>query len=367
MLRFPAFAHRSAGRFPARLCLLLGFFLSLFVGLFFAGHAARAQEDAAPLRAAAEAFRITTGASYLKALEAYSTPQANLKFAALSDLIWPTANPVVAWRAFMSAALVNMAAIDEPEKIVGFYHPWSDTMLVAKWAKQAADGSLRIVDFSMATGQALRGEPLPYKTAPAWQARGGYPPESVGLVTAETAKAFEADAVAHWPKTSVLRDTPDAEAQAIAASLLVRGGLAGLAPIYTLLQSDDAAASGGSFMDRLSAAFTATDDARAAEMRDLWLSVSHAMERSETPDALLPFAETLALLRKLPERFRQTFFPVGYLPGDTRSMLILTTPYNPDLTIAMQVAHGDTPAITHLDLYSFQSFYDLADTLEVKP
>ncbi len=30
----------------------------------------------------------------------------------------------------------------------------------------------------------------------------------------------------------------------------------------------------------------------------------------------------------------------------------------------MQVAHGETPEIAHLDLYSFQSFYDLAGKLE---
>ncbi len=307
----------ECGRFLAQLCLL--------VSLLLAGHPARAQEDAAALRAAAEAFRITTAASYLKALEAYSTPAANLKFAALNDLIWPVGDPVVAWRAFMSAALVNMASIDAPEKIVGFYHPWSDTMLVATWAKQPADGSLKIVDFSVVAGQALRGEPLPYVTAPAWWSTQGYPAESVGFATAETAKAFEADAVAHWPKASVLRDTPDADAQSIAASLLVGGSFAALAPIYTLPADDKAATSGGSFMDRISAAFTAPDHARAAEVRDLWLGVSHAMER-DTPDALPAFSDTLGLLRKLPERLRQSFFPVSYLPGDTRSMLISDDP-----------------------------------------
>ena len=83
----------------------------------------------------AETFRLMATADPLRALAVYGTPEANLRFAALGDAMFPDGDWRGNWQLFLSTALPNVGKAADGTPLVGFYHPWSDTMLLTRWSK----------------------------------------------------------------------------------------------------------------------------------------------------------------------------------------------------------------------------------------
>lgn len=106
--------------------------VALALTLSASPRAAMAQDAAlsAELWAEAEAFRITAATDFLFALDASSTPDANLKFAELAALLWPERPEPEAWSAFFRYALVNFVAGGYEVETVAFRHPWAYVVLL---------------------------------------------------------------------------------------------------------------------------------------------------------------------------------------------------------------------------------------------
>lgn len=118
---------------------------------------------------------------------AFAEVRAPGKLADLNSVMWPTVEPEAGWTYFFRTCLVTGGARDGNRQAVLFYHPWSDIALVTQWEDQD-----RLRDMEMVPGEALRkGGITPYGGAMGWTRLNAYAPPAVGMVTAQTLKAFE--------------------------------------------------------------------------------------------------------------------------------------------------------------------------------
>lgn len=291
-----------------------------------------AERQATDLRLNAEAFRITAAADFLDALRIYGTPQVNQAFAGMAGDMWPTTSGAEGWALFLSTALVNVAHADQPVATVGFYHPWSDVMLVTTWTK-GQDGRRRIASADVLLGSVVRGARAPYPTTREWLTTSDFAPEAVGKLTAATAKAFEAGFGGKGPSPLDRLDPAARAAMPIAASMPLAEFRSALLPLFATGAEGDAGA-----------------------LR-IWRRVHGEVAGgriSETGEA----ATTIAALRKLDPNVRGSFAPTAYVASDRATLVILASRINPNLFLALQIARdGAGGQLRRLNLLSFQSFY----------
>jgi len=119
--------------------------------------------------------------------QAFAKALAPKQLAELNQVLWPTVEPEVGWAYFFRTCLVTGGPRKGNRQAVLFYHPWSDTALVTQWKDQK-----QLVEMEMVPGEALRkGGGAPYGGTLGWTRLEAYAPPAVGMVTAQTLKAFE--------------------------------------------------------------------------------------------------------------------------------------------------------------------------------
>ena len=290
--------------------------------------------DPLTLRGNAEAFRVTAAQDFLKATQAFGTAEANKQMASLAADMWPATNGALGWSTFIGTSLVNVGAIDESQPTVIFFNPWADCALVTKWEKELT-GHYRITSADMVTGSLLRGSPPPYPARRQWVATRLYGAESVGILNAATAKGFEKAG----PTLIAGLDDQHRAAMRFASALMYADARGDTAP------------------------FLLAEPGMALDARNLWTTIDKAVP-SNASSGLGPVVDDqLPLLRKLRGDLWKSFVPVVWRTSDRGALLMLASWRNPDLYIAVQLVNdGTATSVRHLQLYSFQAFYDELST-----
>lgn len=294
----------------------------------------QAQDPAlsAELWAEAEAFRVFASGDFLFALQASSTPEANLKFAELGGLLWPGRADADAWSIFFRHTLINFIAGGYEVETVIFQHPWADVALLTGWARSPEDGQMRIVDLGMVMGSVARGADRPFPVGRGWMVEPLYAPEAVGRLNARTTLAiadFEAGETEH--PLAVLGED-DIWAMISGAELQLMEHQTDILPLVL------------------------DEPGTARAMRFAWNEVMAAAQQGRLKDVLPPTAPVAALSAVDPALWA-TLEPVAYLETDTGAVALHASWRNPDIYAALQVRGDDRQAqITAFDLYSFSGF-----------
>lgn len=277
----------------------------------------------------AETFRLLATADLLRGLAAHGTPAANLRFAALGQEAFAEGDWQGNWRLFLSTALPNVGKAADGTPLVGYYHPWSDTMLLTRWSK-GADGKLRIAALDVMPGAAVRGKTGDYVLGRAWQQGEVFAPEAVARLTAETARAFERN------------PDPLAGLDAETKSLL---------PVMAGLAFQD-------YRGEVDPLFASGNQAGAAIA--LWIEARDSAISGKTARTGA-VADAIHVLGKLDPRTRDSLTPVSYLATDKGALLLLASQVQPNLFVVLQTGGpGGKDDLRRLDVLSFQSFYDAA-------
>lgn len=319
----------SLGLVRNRLLFIVGFVLACtFAGPSLAQKPALSRE----LWTQTEAFRVIGSSDFLFALEQSSTPEANLKFAELSDILWPSRSSPEAWSGFLRYALTTFIAGGYDWETVLYQHPWADVVLLTAWARTGKSGKLRIVDVGIAMGSVVRGARPPYPVGRGWVNQREYAPVALGRLNAKTTLAitgFE----------SGKKESPLAAVKDDAILPMMAG--AGLQ-----LQENQA--------QLLLLLVDAPGLSRA--MRFAWNEVMAAAQKGRLAD-VLPSKAPVAALGKIDRSFWSTFEPVGYVEAEGTAVGMFASWRNPDLYIALK--YQGTPQagrITDINLYSFSAF-----------
>ena len=286
-------------------------------------------QDSLELYREAEVFRLMASTDVLRGLAVYGTPDANLRFAALGDAMFPDGDWQGNWRLFLSTALPNVGKAADGTPLIGYYHPWSDTMLLTRWAR-SSDGKLRITGVDALPGVTVRGKPGSFALGRAWQQGELFAPEAVARLTAETAIAFE--------------KAPDPLAGLDAETKALQPVMAGVAFVDFRGEVDPLYAKGNA----------------AGRTIALWIEARDAAISGKT-DRTGAVGDGIRALGKLDPRLRDSLTPVAYLATDKAALLMLASKVQPNLFVVLQT--GDAAGkqdLRRLDLLTFQSFYDAA-------
>ena len=317
---------RSLGR---TLLLMVGFVLAMTAG----GSAIAVDVKLSrQLWKEAEAFRVTASSDFLFALERSSTPEANVKFAELASILWPSRPSPEAWSGFFRHTLITFIAGGHDSETILFQHPWADVVLLTAWEKTGRSAQWRITDVAMAMGSVVRGARPPYPVGRAWITQKSYAPIAVGQLNARTTLAitgFE----------SGRKDSPlaDIEDDAIVpmmagAGLQLQEYQVGLLPLLI------------------------NEPGLSRAMRFAWNEVMAAAQRG-TLAKILPPNSPAAALAKIERNFWATLEPVSYFEKGDTAVAMFSSWRNPDLYIALKYqGNAQAGRITEIDLYSFSAF-----------
>ncbi|MBK9011145.1 hypothetical protein [Novosphingobium sp.] len=300
-----------------------------------AQQAATAPGAAAPgaLHIQAETFRALATIGLLKGLQAYGTPEANLRIKELGGEFFTTPGWEGNWQLFLSTALTTVARGDGDAPLVGYYHPASDTMLLTGW-KQQADGRWRIVSAEVLPGAVVRGSPPPWSLARKWKSLDLYPPEALARTTAETIAAFTA---AFGGSGDPLAAIPSETRAGLAtlAAVPFEDFQAEIAPVYAT-------------------------DGKSADIVRLWGEVRDEALTGKTARGG-DLAQGVAALARLNVKVRDSATPVAYVATDKAEVLMLASQLEPGLAIALKTDKTSGSAqLVRLDVVSYRAFGEAA-------
>lgn len=288
---------------------------------------AEAKDD---LRIKAEAFRRQAAVNPLSALRAFSTPQANLRFAALGQEFFTGSDADANWQLFFSTSLGRTLRENSNDAVSGFYHPWSDTMLIAHWGVEG--GQKRIIGFDVIPGQVIRGVQPPYSAARVWQTMEGFAPENVARLSAQTMQAFE-----HTYGT--------------AGSDFLAGldpKLKGALTLLAALPFED-------FRNELAPLFAGGNSRFPSA--SLWVDLNKEATSGST-ERTGDIGDNVKILAALDPRLRASFTPVSYLKTDKGELLIVAAQLRPQTFAFIQTNAGGAEAqlkqFTLLDFFDFE-------------
>lgn len=261
--------------------------------------------------------------------EAFAGALAPKRLAELNQVLWPTVEPEAGWTYFFRTCVMAGGPSIGKHQAVLYYHPWSDTALVTQWEDQK-----RLIDMEMLPGEALRkGGPPPYGGTLGWTRLQAYAPPAVGMVTAQTLKAFE---------------------KAFASETALEAAL----PWLARAQARDACRVACSLqyaqVVKSLATFSASYDqpARIAFIRLLALGGEAAAKAPETPSA------SAQALRELPSKAWSGFQPTALVDTGARVLVMAHHRESPDLFLGV-VFRREGPELIpeRMDLLSFNACY----------
>ncbi len=291
-------------------------------------------------RGEAETFRLLGTADLLRGLQVYGTPAANLRFAALGNDMFPGSDWQANWQLFLSTSLTNLVLADSNKALVGYYHPWSDVMLLTHWRK-GADGKSQIESVDVLPGSAVRGDNPPSSFNRSWQSGETFAPEAVARITVETTRAFES----RFGNASSdhLARLDEETKQAL--------------PTIAWL----------SFADfRLEVARLFVEDKSKPVVLGYWNEVQDAARSGHTGRSGA-LGDGIKAIGKLNSKIRESLSPVSYLSTEKSELLILASQVEPNLFVVLQTGGpGGKGDLRRVDLLSFQTFYDATHKAEAR-
>ncbi len=265
------------------------------------------------------------------ALKRFGSPAANLQLSASGDALSPSLGWRAAWEVFLSTALPQVVRAQSDSALIGYYHPWSDVMLLTGW-KRSADGQSHIETAHLVPGSTIRGSAQVEAIPRRWQQGETFAPEGVGQLTAQTAKAFEA-----------------------------RFGDANADPLIPMSAEDKdslAGFAGLSFADFCLETMAAHGDGQGLPAV-MWLWSGLRDEAQGGPAVRSDsIGEGLNAIGKLDPKVRASFTPVSYLTTDKAELLMLASTLQPNLFVLVQTGGSEgRDSLRRVSLLSFQAFY----------
>lgn len=280
----------------------------------------------------AETFRFFAASDFMNALKMSSTPEANLKFAELGELLWSGDANADNWSIFFRHSLINFVAGNYEVETIVFQHPWADISLLTGWSRSPKDKRMRIVDISIVMNSVARGAKVPFPVGRGWMNEKSYAPNAVGIMNAATTKAiadFESGKTKH-----PLEKLSEEE---------VWGMIAGVGLQWMEQQAD-----------RLPLLIDEPGISRM--MRLAWNEVMAAAQQGRLAE-VLPANAVIEAFEGINPLFWGTLEPVAYVETDDGAVSLHASWRNPNIYAALAIRGDETRAeITHFDLYQFSDF-----------
>ncbi|MBL0209475.1 MAG: FHA domain-containing protein [Holophagaceae bacterium] len=261
--------------------------------------------------------------------EAFAEAMAPKRLTELNQALWPTVEPEAGWTYFFRTCVMAGGPRIGKRQAVLFYHPWSDTALVTQW-----EGQEKLTDMEMVPGEALRrGGAPPYGGTLGWTRLQAYAPPAVGMVTAQTLKAFE---------------------KAFAANTSFEAALPWLAKAQAREACRVACSLQFAQVVKSLATFSASYDqpARLAFIRLLAMGEAAIAKAPDTP------SDSAKALRNLPGKAWSGFQPTALVDTDTRVLVMAHHRESPDLFLGVVFRRDGAELIPErMDLMSFNACY----------
>jgi hypothetical protein len=147
------------------------------------------QEAAVYFLKAAVEFQQTAANDCGSALGQKALDDARQDFEKLNRLVWGDVPSRQGWAYFFPASILVLGNAGNGGAITAYYHPWSDVFLVSVW--KAEPSGPRIRDAELLMGEWVRRGGIPAASTPAWRRSDEFQPLAVGMITAESVRAFE--------------------------------------------------------------------------------------------------------------------------------------------------------------------------------
>jgi hypothetical protein len=165
-----------------------------------------------PLIVAATRFKQTARIDYVKAQLAHALPSGRVCLTAIDKALWDAQQSQFAWMVFFNSAVRVYAGRQGRFPLVGYYNPYSDTMLITAWAMDRKIPF--IVDADLLMGDWIRDRSADLDAIPSWLRDPMHRPVALGLSVARTLLAFErvfADSDAqNWRTALAILQQPEA-------------------------------------------------------------------------------------------------------------------------------------------------------------
>lgn len=286
------------------------------------------------LWAEAEAFRSLASKNFLAALKNSSTPEANLTFAELGELLWLDQDNADDWSIFFRHSLVNFVATGSEVEFVYFQHPWADITLLTLWSRTPKDNRLRIVDTGILLNSVIRGAKVPFQIGRGWMQEKASAPVAIGQVNAKTTSQIVAAGMGQIPNPLASLNVEQAEAMVAGAALQWMEHQTSLLPL---------------FVDETGVAHA---------MRIAWNRLLLAARKGQLADVLPPNTP-IKELNAVDSALWASLEPVAYVEDGKNAVSIFASSHNPNIYATLAISDDNNKVkITHFDFYRFSDFLD---------
>ena len=286
------------------------------------------------LWAEAEAFRSLASKNFLAALKNSSTPEANLTFAELGEVLWLDQDNADDWSIFFRYALVNFVVTGNEGEFVYYQHPWADITLITLWSRTPKDKRLRIVDTGILMNSVIRGAKAPFQIGRGWMQEKASAPVAIGEVNAKTSQVITDAGTGKIPNPLASLNDEQAQAMVAGAALQWIEYQTSLLPLF----------------------FDETDVALA--MRTSWNKVMTAAQKGRLED-VLPANAPIKELNAVDPALWASLEPVAYVEHGKNAVSIFASSHNPNIYVALAISDDDKKAkISHFNFYQFSDFLD---------
>lgn len=286
---------------------------------------------------AADDFRILGTDNFYQGLKKYGGETATVRFFAINDELWPFVDETLGWAYFFNSCTIVAPPPQGSWSPVGFYHPYSDVMLVTMWSVEKDRGP-RIEDVEVFMGDFLRrrGE-APFSAERPWMKTDAYRPVAMLQSANDTIGAFESA----FSGSSAQSDRWRREIPGAADEPLLGDNLTGAAMLLTKNFSELRA------YGRQGREDPALSDVRAQVQRFI-----HNRGLVDLPDAT-----TARRIQELPEDEWKALRVASYTSSKTRRLVTLAIASSPDRFISLRFeVHGRTVTLERADLLSYSAF-----------
>lgn len=292
------------------------------------------QERTIELWAEAEAFRSLASKNFLLALKNSSTPEANLTFAELGELLWLDQDNADDWSIFFRHALVNFIATGNEIEFVYYQHPWADITLITLWSRTPKDKRLRIVNAGILLNSVIRGAKAPFLIGRGWMQEKASAPVAIGQVNAKTTNLIASAGIGQIPNPLLSLTHEQAEAMVAGAALQWMEHQSSLLPL---------------FVDETN---------MAHDMRIAWNKVMTAAQKGQLAD-VLPSNTPIQELNAIDPALWASLEPVTYIEDGKNAVSIFASSHNPNIYATLAISDDNNKVkITHFDFYRFSDFLD---------
>lgn len=286
---------------------------------------------------AADDFRIQGTDDFFRGLKQYGREAAVVRFFAIGDELWPFADETLGWAYFFNSCVIVSPPAQGERAPVGFYHPYSDVLLLTMWSVSKEEGP-RIEDVEVFMGDFLRrrGEP-PFAAERPWRKTDAYRPAAMLESTKLTVDAFERAFLGSAAQSDRWR----AAIPGASNAPLVADNLTGAAMLLTK-----------NFSELRAYHHEGNEDPALADVRT---QVGRFIEHRGLVD--LPDARTARRIQELPEAAWKTLRVVSYSSSKKQRLVTLAIAASPDRSISLLFdVHGRIVTLARADLLSYSAF-----------